>query len=164
MSHELSFSAAIFALAMATPALAQDTEEKERIVIGFLDLDDDPRYRGETVYARIRLRAEGDPFPAAEVAVEESATVANFLKIEFVLERFTAEGVDDLVATIEGAEIEAFRQPNKGRRGPAGPPQRLGHRRFNHAAQIHNDDTVGNMFHHAQIMADEKIRKSKVFL
>ena len=94
-------AAAAISLALGGPALAQDEAEKERIVIGFLDLKEDPREAGKTVYARIRLRAQGDSFPAAEVAIEESVTVAEFIKVDFVLERFSGDGVDDIVATIE---------------------------------------------------------------
>ena len=94
--------AAAFAavLLLAGPALAQDDEAKERILIGFLDLIEDPRRTGETVYARIQLRARGTPFPAAEVAIEESAVVADFLKLEFAIERLSLDGADDIVAAI----------------------------------------------------------------
>lgn len=88
-------SAAVLAMA---PAAAQ---EMERIGIGYLELADDPRYDEDRVYARIVLRPLGRSMAAAEVALDEARTIAQFLGKEFFIERHQGQDVDDLVNVID---------------------------------------------------------------
>ena len=86
------------AVLAVAPAAAQ---EMERIGIGYLELTDDPRYDEERVYARILLRPLGRSFVAAEVALDEAQTIAQFLGKEFFIERHRGRDIDDLVSVVE---------------------------------------------------------------
>lgn len=54
----------------------------ERLAIGYLELENDPRYAERTPYARIERHAERRPLPGARTALQELAIVARIANVE----------------------------------------------------------------------------------
>jgi ABC transporter substrate binding protein (PQQ-dependent alcohol dehydrogenase system) len=61
----------------------------QRIAIGFVDVQGDPRHEPLKAYERLVLKTREHPFAGAQVAIEEAQAIARVLKIEFALERIT---------------------------------------------------------------------------
>lgn len=75
---------------LATPAAGPRAAERTRFAIGYLELDNDPRYEAPRAYAGIEVRPRPRPFPGAEVALRDSRVLGRALKLDFALERATA--------------------------------------------------------------------------
>ena len=64
--------------------------------IAYLDLTDDPRYDENLIYARIQLKPTGRPLIAVKIAEEESKMMGDALGINFILENFSFDNIDNL--------------------------------------------------------------------
>ena len=64
--------------------------------IAYLDLTDDPRYDENLIYARIQLKPTGRPLIAVKIAEEESKIMGDALGINFILENFSFDNIENL--------------------------------------------------------------------
>lgn len=80
---------AVLVLIFGGAALAQETGFE----VGFLTLENDPRYDEDYAYARIQLRPTGNAAVGARMAVQDMAIVTDAVGISVVLDE--AEGADN---------------------------------------------------------------------
>lgn len=75
------------------PAVAQrpPAGPPETLTIGYLQLQQDPRYDDLVAYARIQLRPLFRPIDGAELGIIDAAQVGGVLGVEFALERISAD-------------------------------------------------------------------------
>jgi ABC transporter substrate binding protein (PQQ-dependent alcohol dehydrogenase system) len=99
----VGFGAAAFA-ALAVTAWAQAPQQpQQRITIGFVDIEGDPRHEPLRAYERLILKPRDHPFPGAQVGIDEAAALTRVLRTEFKLERITVKSA----AEVAPAVIEA---------------------------------------------------------
>src|SRR5262245_54994393 len=79
------------------PAAAADRP----LVMGYLELEDDPPYEERQVAARYPAQPWGRPFDGARVALEESDFAGSAAGVKFELKRVAAADADRLVAALE---------------------------------------------------------------
>lgn len=98
-----AFALALFAAALAT-ATAQDAPpQRPQIRIGFVDIDDDPRYEPIRAYERIILKTRAHPIAGAELGIDDAAALARVLKADFTLQRLTAKSPADVAPVVLAA-------------------------------------------------------------
>lgn len=90
---------ALALLAAASPVRAAE----RRVPVGYLELQDDPRYEDRRLAARLPGQPWGRPFDGARVALEESEFMAQVSSVRFELRR-AAAGADGLVAAVQRLE------------------------------------------------------------
>ena len=73
---------------------------KTTLVIGYAELDGDPRYREDRRYAGIEFKPRGRPWPGAEVALRESRIVGRAIGIKFRLEKVFVKSTPELAEAI----------------------------------------------------------------
>jgi ABC transporter substrate binding protein (PQQ-dependent alcohol dehydrogenase system) len=89
-------------LCVATPVLAQSapptipnapasSDVRQRLTIGYVEIDGDARYEPVKGADRLVLKAPMHPFAAAEVALDEARALRRVLPVDFALERITAK-------------------------------------------------------------------------
>ena len=84
--------AGALALLPGAPAAAQASAPRA-VTIAYVDRDGDPAYRGSTGYAGLFRRVAASTFPAAELAVADSAAAARVAGLRITLmHRTLAEG------------------------------------------------------------------------
>jgi ABC transporter substrate binding protein (PQQ-dependent alcohol dehydrogenase system) len=88
-------------LALLSVSLMMSTASAADINIGFLSLDNDPRYAEEFVYARIELRPTGDALKGAELGIIDSEMIAQATGNRFVLKPDRAGDVGGLKTKAE---------------------------------------------------------------
>lgn len=88
-------------LAVAALALIATAAPAAEVRIGFLSLDDDPRYDEEFVYARIELRPAGNALVGAQLGIADSAMLAEATGNTFTLDPRSAPDVAGLVAAVK---------------------------------------------------------------
>ncbi len=76
---------------------------REHIKIGFVELENDPRYQPIRAYERIILKTREHPFTGAEVAIDDAAALARVLKANFVLQRITVKSSGDVAPAVLAA-------------------------------------------------------------
>jgi len=84
-----------FALTLIFISIAFTVNGNE-LRITYLDLKNDSRYDENLLYARIQLKPTGRPLVAAKVAEEESKIIGDALGVNFILDNFSFDEVDDL--------------------------------------------------------------------
>lgn len=77
------------------------TAPTETITIGYIEVTDDARYVDKGAFTGIRVKTVGRPFVAAEMAIDESVTVARAVRKNFVLEKAEVADADAMAARIE---------------------------------------------------------------
>ncbi|HWX73240.1 MAG TPA: hypothetical protein VNY79_12115, partial [Xanthobacteraceae bacterium] len=87
--------AALIALAGAPRALAQTTpsagQPEQHLKIGFVTIENDPRYEPLRAYERIILKTREHPLTGAEVGIDEATALKRVLNTDFTLERIVAK-------------------------------------------------------------------------
>lgn len=68
--------------------------------IAYLDRDGDPDYRTPLTYAGLYRKSKASPYPAAELAIKDTAAAARAAGIALVLERKTLKEGEDAIAAI----------------------------------------------------------------
>ena len=101
MRASLYLRRATLALLAAGALLATAGAGAETLAIGYLELEDDPRYVEERVEAYYQGRPWGRPYPGAEVALSESRFAAAAAGAELELRRVTAADAEDLFAQMQ---------------------------------------------------------------
>src|SRR5205085_7041026 len=77
--------AAGFALAQPAPP----AQPQQKLTIGFVEIEGDPRYEPIKGFERLGLKIRAHPFTGAEVGVDEALALSRVLKTDFALERIT---------------------------------------------------------------------------
>ena len=70
--------------------------EKTPFVIGYLEIDGDPRYEAPRAYAGIDVRPRHRPFDGAVLSIRDSKIIGRALKLTFSLERAHADTAREL--------------------------------------------------------------------
>ena len=74
------------------------------VKIGFVEIENDPRYEPIRAYERIILKTREHPFTGAEVGIDEATALTRVLKTDFTLERIIAKSPADVApAVLAGA-------------------------------------------------------------
>jgi ABC transporter substrate binding protein (PQQ-dependent alcohol dehydrogenase system) len=92
-----------FTGALATGAAQDAPAQRQQIKIGFVEIENDPRYEPIRAYERIILKTRMHPFTGAEVGIDDAAALARVLKADFALERITAKSPADVVPAVLAA-------------------------------------------------------------
>jgi len=92
---------------LAGAAAAQDQPPpQQQVKIGFVEIENDPRYEPLRAYERLVLKRRERPITGAQVGIDEAAALARVLHTDFVLDRIVAKSADD-AATYVRAALEA---------------------------------------------------------
>jgi ABC transporter substrate binding protein (PQQ-dependent alcohol dehydrogenase system) len=103
-------------LALIAPAFAQPAppaaQPRQRVTIGFVEIEGDPRYEPVRAYERLILKTRDHPFAGAQIGVDEAAALVRVLNTEFALERITVKSSADVAPAVtqalEGKGIHFF--------------------------------------------------------
>jgi ABC transporter substrate binding protein (PQQ-dependent alcohol dehydrogenase system) len=105
-------------LALAAPAFAQPApappaaQPRQRVTIGFVEIEGDPRYEPVRAYERLILKTRDHPFAGAQIGIDEAAALVRVLNTEFALERITVKSSADVAPAVtqalEGKGIHFF--------------------------------------------------------
>jgi ABC transporter substrate binding protein (PQQ-dependent alcohol dehydrogenase system) len=90
----------------AQPAPPQAQAPRQRVTIGFVDIDGDPRYEPVRAYERLVLKTRDHPFPGAQIGIDEAAALARVLNTDFVLERITVKAAEEVAPAVTKAMTE----------------------------------------------------------
>lgn len=85
----------LLALLLSNVASAAD------FTIGYLQLQDDPRYSGKRTFAQYLMQPLGRPYAGAEVALKESKFHGSAVGAEFKLQQVKGKDTADLLAQVE---------------------------------------------------------------
>jgi ABC transporter substrate binding protein (PQQ-dependent alcohol dehydrogenase system) len=87
----------------AAPARAAQTPAAgaERLLIGYVDLADDPRYDEDRADAQVPVRPLGRPFDAVAVGIADAAQIGKVVGVDFSVQRKTGESVEELIGAAE---------------------------------------------------------------
>ena len=99
-----------FVIGLLATAAAQDTAPpappaapQQQLKIGFVEIENDPRYEPVRAYERIILKTREHPFAGAEVALDEAAALSRVVKTDFTLDRITAKSAADVTPAVLAA-------------------------------------------------------------
>lgn len=89
------------ALMPAVQAQQPETASLRPVTIGYLELEEDHRYRSDGAYAGIVFRTLGRPYPGARLGIEDSRVLGRVAHIELGLARATLRGWEQVAPQIE---------------------------------------------------------------
>ncbi len=95
----------LLAVVFATAA-AQETSPaslRPRVKIGFVEIENDPRYEPIRAYERITLKTREHPYAGAELGVADTAALTRVLPADFTLERIIAKSSADVAPAMLAA-------------------------------------------------------------
>ncbi len=97
----------MIALAGAPRTLAQTTpstsQPEQHVKIGFVTIENDPRYEPLRAYERIILKTREHPLTGAEVGIDEATALKRVLNTDFTLERIVAKSPADVAPAVLAA-------------------------------------------------------------
>lgn len=70
------------------------------VVIGYVQLSDDPRYDEDYAYAEVPIRPLGRPLPGVEIGVADAEQIGNVVGVRFSADSATGATVDDVVDVV----------------------------------------------------------------
>jgi hypothetical protein len=91
----------------APPPAQQPQQPQQKLTIGFVDIEGDPRYEPIRGFERLILKTREHPFAGAEVGIDEAQALTRVLKTDFVLERITVKSADAVAPAVAGAGVQA---------------------------------------------------------
>ena len=99
----LAYALAVWgACGFCSPGAAQDTEQRQKMTIGYVEIDGDRRY--EPIKAdRLILKVREHPFDGARIGLDDAKVLARVLKIDFELERITVKAAADIAPAVQQA-------------------------------------------------------------
>ncbi|WP_166254441.1 ABC transporter substrate-binding protein [Marinobacter salicampi] len=77
-------------------AFAEQAPQRQ-VSIGYVQLEDDPRYLADNAYTGIEFRELGRPLPGARVGLKDAETIGQVTSTEFSLKPASADSVDELI-------------------------------------------------------------------
>ena len=103
-SYRWVLALVLFAGALGSGS-AQDATAppQQQIRIGFVEIENDPRYEPIRAYERIVLKSRDPAFIGAVVGIDEAGALARVLKVDFKLERITAKSAAEIPAAVLAA-------------------------------------------------------------
>jgi ABC transporter substrate binding protein (PQQ-dependent alcohol dehydrogenase system) len=94
------------------PPAQQPQQQQQKLTIGFVEIDGDPRHEPIKGFERLILKTREHPFAGAQVGIDEAAALARVLKTDFVLERITVKSAEEVAPAVqqalEGRNIHFF--------------------------------------------------------
>ena len=85
-------------------ACAEDAEPlRQRVAIGYVEIEGDVRYEPVKAYERLVLKARGHPFAGAQIGLDDAKVLARVLKTDFALERIAAKSAADVAPAVQQA-------------------------------------------------------------
>jgi ABC transporter substrate binding protein (PQQ-dependent alcohol dehydrogenase system) len=90
------------AIALAQPA-SPPAAQPQKLTIGFVDIEGDPRYEPIQGSDRIVLRTREHPVTGAQVGLDEAQALTRVLKTDFALERITVKSAADVAGAVQQA-------------------------------------------------------------
>src|SRR4051812_29181534 len=78
--------AVAFAQAPQPKAPPAPPAPQQRVTIGFVETDGDPRHEPLKAYERLVLKTRDHPYAGAQVGIEEASALTRVLRIDFALE------------------------------------------------------------------------------
>jgi ABC transporter substrate binding protein (PQQ-dependent alcohol dehydrogenase system) len=96
------------AIVFASAALAQQptpppAQPQQKLTIGFVDIEGDPRYEPVQGSDRIILKTREHPFTGAQVGLDEAQALTRVLKTDFALERITVKSAAEVASAVQQA-------------------------------------------------------------
>src|SRR5580692_9227680 len=85
------------------PQQQQPPPQPQRLTIGFVDIDGDPRYEPIQGADRLILKSPEHPFPGAQVGIDEAQPLTRILKTDFALERITVKSPAEVAPAVQDA-------------------------------------------------------------
>jgi ABC transporter substrate binding protein (PQQ-dependent alcohol dehydrogenase system) len=85
------------------PPAAAPAQPRQTVVIGFVEIEGDPRYEPITGSDRIVLKSREHPFVGAQIGVDEAAALVRVLNTEFKLERITVKSAAEIASAVTEA-------------------------------------------------------------
>jgi ABC transporter substrate binding protein (PQQ-dependent alcohol dehydrogenase system) len=70
--------------------------------LGYVELEDDPRYASRGMIDGILFSDLGRPYPASQVALEDARAIGRVTKIDFTMVKTSARSVDELAQQVTG--------------------------------------------------------------
>ena len=81
-------------------AAAEDAGPERPVGVGYVELEEDSRYRHASAYTGIAIRTLGRPYPGAELGLADARRVGRFAGVDFALERARGRSPDTLAVTV----------------------------------------------------------------
>jgi ABC transporter substrate binding protein (PQQ-dependent alcohol dehydrogenase system) len=81
----------------------QAAQPQQKLTIGFVDIEGDPRYEPIQGADRIILKTREHPFTGAQVGLDEAQALARVLKTDFALERITVKSAAEVASAVQQA-------------------------------------------------------------
>jgi ABC transporter substrate binding protein (PQQ-dependent alcohol dehydrogenase system) len=85
------------------PPAAAPVQPRQSVVIGFIEIEGDPRYEPITGSDRIVLKSREHPFVGAQIGIDEAAALVRVLNTEFKLERITVKSAAEVASAMTEA-------------------------------------------------------------
>jgi ABC transporter substrate binding protein (PQQ-dependent alcohol dehydrogenase system) len=95
--------AASLAGAAAEESMPPTVPVGQHMKIGFVQVENDPRYQPIRAYERILLKSPEHPFAGAEVGIDDAAPFVRILGIDFTLDRIVAKSAADVASAVANA-------------------------------------------------------------
>src|SRR5260370_22841489 len=87
----------------AGAGLAQPAPPQQKVTIGFVEIEGDPRYEPIKGFERLVLKTREHPFVGAQVGIDEAQALTRVLKTDFVLERITVKSAEEVAPAVQQA-------------------------------------------------------------
>lgn len=99
----------ILVLLLSFWVLIPEAQAQQTLTIGYLQLQDDPRYHEEYLRARYLLEPTGRPRQAAELALRESRFIGSAVGVQFELKTAAGSDLEELQAALDGLAGQGVR-------------------------------------------------------
>jgi ABC transporter substrate binding protein (PQQ-dependent alcohol dehydrogenase system) len=85
------------------PAPPPQAAQPQKLTIGFVDIEGDPRYEPIQGSDRIILKNREHPFTGAQIGIDEAQALTRVLKTDFALERITVKSAAEVAGAVQQA-------------------------------------------------------------
>ncbi|HEY3642946.1 MAG TPA: amino acid ABC transporter substrate-binding protein, partial [Xanthobacteraceae bacterium] len=85
------------------PAPPPQAAQPQKLTIGFVDIEGDPRYEPIQGSDRIILKTREHPFTGAQIGIDEAQALTRVLKTDFALERITIHSAAEVAGAVQQA-------------------------------------------------------------
>jgi ABC transporter substrate binding protein (PQQ-dependent alcohol dehydrogenase system) len=93
------------------PPPPSQQQPQQKLTIGFVEIEGDPRYEPIVGSNRVILKARAHPFTGAEIGLDEAAPLTRVLRTDFALERITVKSPQEVAGAVTqavGRDIHFF--------------------------------------------------------
>src|ERR1700726_105141 len=87
----------------APPSPSPAQQPQQKIAIGFVEIEGDPRYEPIKGFERLILKTREHPFTGAQVGIDEAQPLTRVLKTDFALERITVKSAAEVAGAVQQA-------------------------------------------------------------